>query len=156
MLSIPGMRQRTGTTEANDLGNQAALPAESSARWASTVVRRTFRVTERRQDRPTSTLDPNAASVHPVGSRRRRILGLRSAIPRSPCSWQRPSRAKSTTDRTDFTDASDSCHPCHPWSNPFGWGRRPHRSTRSSAPYANVVATAPTSGPTSVVEAHQS
>ena len=26
----------------------------------------TFRVTERRQDRPTITLEPNAASVHPI------------------------------------------------------------------------------------------
>jgi hypothetical protein len=42
--------------------------------------------------------------------------------------------AKSTTDRTDFTDASDSCHPCHPWSNPFGCGRRPHRSTAILGP----------------------
>jgi len=48
VLSIPGMRQRTDTTEVNDLGNQAALPAESSARWASTVVRRTTAISGRK------------------------------------------------------------------------------------------------------------
>jgi ferric-dicitrate binding protein FerR (iron transport regulator) len=36
------------------------------AAYSVLFYRRTLRVTERRQDRPTITLDPNAASVHPM------------------------------------------------------------------------------------------
>jgi hypothetical protein len=71
----------------------------------------------------------------PVGSRRRRIFGLGHDNHTSPLFL---AESKSTTDRTDFTDASDSCHPCHPWSNPFGCGRRPHRSTVIHAPHTRT------------------
>lgn len=58
------------------------------------VTARTFRVTERRHDTPTSTLDPNAASVHPLVRAVRGSSDSAPAIPRSPCSWQRPSQLR--------------------------------------------------------------
>jgi hypothetical protein len=89
---------RTSRAVAGSSARAYALVANTAPRWRAAwwprVCGRTFRVTERRQDRPTNTLDPNAASVHPLV----RAVGGSSdsapAIPRTPCSWQRPSQPR--------------------------------------------------------------
>jgi len=75
--AIPGMRSRTEATEGDDPGNQAALPAESSARWASRVLQTNDADQSAATRRPPTPLDATAARLHPMG---RRFLDLSVAL----------------------------------------------------------------------------
>jgi hypothetical protein len=70
------------------------LPPSPVLSTAVGLSERTFRVTERRQDRLTSILDPNAASVHPLVRAVEGSSDSAPTIPRTPCSWRRPSQPR--------------------------------------------------------------